>query len=222
MKLIVALMSLLLSLSVADAAEFYSHNGSLMRVDLTQGRGVAIYYERPRESLARIGIRPGQVLFEGRTNGAGYLEGMSRLFSSRCGEIDYFVYGDFTPGRPFRLDGVMPVRDRSTCAIIDNVHTADTPSGSLVFTPASAPEPSRQAQTRAPSSGLACVTRVRAGSTLNMRAGPSTAYGVVAEIPANDCDVEIGPTCRGDWCGVRHQGPQGSVGWVNTNYLRPR
>ncbi|MEN0000202.1 MAG: hypothetical protein AAF940_04905 [Pseudomonadota bacterium] len=220
MRLLIAIAAMALAITSAKATQFYDHNGSLMRVEFSQGRGVAIYYERPRSGLARIGVTPGRLLFKGRTNGAGYLEGMSRIFSTRCGEVDYFVYGDFTPGQPFRLDGAAPVLARDSCAIIDNVH--DGKNSKLVFTPvrtAPTPSPQRNPQT-SNVAGTACVIRVRPGSTLNMRAGPSTEFGVVAEIPAGACGVEIGPSCRGSWCGVRYRGAQGFVGWVNTNYLQ--
>ncbi|MEM9330988.1 MAG: SH3 domain-containing protein [Pseudomonadota bacterium] len=215
---------LILGLGQAHANDFYDHNGSVMRVEY-QGKNISIVYEKPRAGLGANGVRSGQILFNGRLNSENYLEGMSRLFSSHCGEIDYFVYGDFYPGRRFVLTGVSPVRDKATCAIIDNVH--DGPNSRLVFTPIKNAAQSRNLQDSKPkpqavSGQFSCVVRVKPGSALNMRAGPSTTYGIVGTIPFDACDVEIGSSCQKGWCGVRHGGTNGSVGWVNVNYLQNR
>ncbi|MEO0496057.1 MAG: SH3 domain-containing protein [Pseudomonadota bacterium] len=212
-RFLLAIALIATALRTSEAQEFFNHNGSTMLVE-QNGSTVSIFYAQPRSGIRNVGVQPGTLPFEGQLK-AGYLEGMSRMFSRRCGEIDYFVYGDFQAGARFVLSGAAPVLGKNTCQIVDNVY--DGPNATLVFTPlstANAPQPAS-----ATKSGNACITNIRPGSTLNVRVGPSTSYGVIAEIPAGSCDVEIGETCLGSWCGIRHNT---HVGWVNTNYLNRR
>lgn len=212
-RFLLAIALIAASLSTSKAQELFDHQGSTMRVE-RNGSTVSIFYSQPRSGIRNVGVQPGTLLFEGQLN-AGYLEGNSRIFSRRCGEIDYFVYGDFRAGAPFVLSGAAPVLGRESCQIVDNVY--DGPNANLVFTPIStATEPQISSTTN---SGNACVTNVRPGSTLNVRVGPSLLYGVITEISADSCDVEIGQTCLGSWCGIRHHT---HVGWVNSNYLKRR
>ncbi len=64
--------------------------------------------------------------------------------------------------------------------------------------------------------GTAAVSAATAfaSSTVNVRSGPGTGYGIVdALYPGERVDVDH---CRGAWCFVEKRGPDG---WVNANYL---
>ena len=204
----------------AGAAELFDHNGSTMRLERDR-REVRILYERPRPGLEGSGVRVGTLLFEGLLE-AGYLEGMTRIFSRACGEIDYFVYGDYAPGQVLVLQGAAPVLSEEGCRTVDNVY--DGPNARLVFTPVSTtvqPEAARlNTEPRSPF-GYArlCVTGVR--STLNLRAGPGSDYGAVAELPADACGVVSMNQCEGVWCVVQDATDGDSVlGWASSDYLR--
>ncbi len=54
-----------------------------------------------------------------------------------------------------------------------------------------------------------------ARSPVNVRSGPSTRYARVDTLYRNE-NVTI-TECRGNWCYVKHNGPDG---WVSANYLR--
>ena len=215
-KQILFLFFVFVSVTTTSAGQLYNHNGSLMRLEKT-GDAVSIYYDKPRKGLRSVGVQSGTLLFEGRMDGKDYVAGLSRIFSKRCGEIDYYVYGDFRSGQAFTLRGAAPVLGKNNCRIVDNVYEGS--NANLVFTPVS-----RQPQTsnKNPANfrrSLACITNVKSGDTLNMRSGPSTDYGIVSQIPAGKCNVRVGETCIGNWCGVRHEA---NVGWVHTNFLKRR
>ncbi|WMS41957.1 SH3 domain-containing protein [Acuticoccus sp. MNP-M23] len=197
-----SIIILLVMLSFPAAAEVlrYDHNGSLMDVETT-GNRVVITYARPKRAIAAQGVAPGQILFDGRVTD-GYLEGQSRIFSARCGAVDYFVYGDYAPGRAFRLQGPSPRLRLSDCTIAN--HVFDGPNSDLVFTPIA---------TRPARSGRGCLTGVN--TTLNMRVGPSGDYAVISEIPAASCAVDR-RTCQNGWCLVAHRD---DLGWVARRFL---
>ena len=209
-----ALFALMACFEAAARDYAYEHNGSRMKVSVN-GAEVRIVYQRPRSGLRSVGVRPGTLLFDGRVSN-GYLEGKSRVFNANCGEVDYFVYGDFRPGSAFRLSGAAPVVSNMSCRIVDNVN--EGPNANLAFTPVSAPRPAPtskpEPQPRA-RDGSACVTGVN--STLNVRVGPGADYGRIAELAAGSCGIEVLARCQGDWCAVR----QGDVaGWVSMRYVR--
>ena len=136
------------------------------------------------------------------------------MFSSACGPIDYYVSGEWRPGGAFTLRGAAPVRDKGTCRIVDNTYEGG--HANLGFRPVAArpgplPEPQPQAQ-------AGCVQKVRPGSGLNMRVGPGTEYGIVAEIPHGTCGVEVSSTCRGVWCAAE-TGDGAMFGWVHTGFI---
>ena len=210
-------------LGPAAAASYeYDHNGSRMSVETTGEGSLTISYVAPRSGLSRIGVRPGTVLFDGSISD-GYAEGLARIFSAQCGEVDYFVYGDLDPGRDFRLSGAAPVLGDG-CRIVDNV--TEGSNARLDFTalsrarpdprPYPSPDPRPAPRpTPMPQVGAGCVTGVR--TTLNVRAGPGTRFGRSGEIPAGTCGVEVLNRCEGDWCAVRY----GSVvGWASMQYVR--
>ncbi|MDX2287583.1 MAG: SH3 domain-containing protein [Hyphomicrobiaceae bacterium] len=62
------------------------------------------------------------------------------------------------------------------------------------------------------------VVEVDAFDVLNVRSGPSEAFGVVATIPPNGRGVILTGRCVADWCPVRHLQ---RTGWVNSYYLEP-
>lgn len=217
--LVLAIMTFLLGISAAQAQSFYNHNGSIMRL-VQQGNSVRIFYEEPREGLLPHGVRPGTMLFEGELDANLYLEGMSRIFSSRCGEMDYYVYGQFRRNGDFTLAGAAPVLERNGCRVIDNTYDGDNANLRFAWLRnaqggqtnagggASLVEPAR-------GTGPFCVTGV--SSALNMRAGPGTSYAVIGTLAANSCNVAGYNSCEGGWCFVRRGD---DLGWVANQYLR--
>lgn len=94
----------------AFADSCWLHNGSLMRLKAS-GDSRAFYYEDPRPGLARIGVRPGTLLFRGVTTGASYI-GEARVFSTECpGEATtYEVRGPVSPSQTqVTLRGSRPI-----------------------------------------------------------------------------------------------------------------
>lgn len=209
-----ALSVLLVGLSVpgvfatnAQARDFlYDHNGSTMNVQV-RGNEVRITYLEPRAGLRKNGVRKGTLLFNGSTSN-NYLEGQSRIFSANCGEVDYYVYGDFRAGRDFLLRGAAPVLSGMSCRIVDNVY--EGANANLRFTAIG----SRQQPTPAPARS-GCVTGVNSG--LNVRVGPGQDYGRIGEFPASTCGIRVLRTCSGQWCVVTDGR---TTGWVHMNYLK--
>jgi len=208
----VTALGLMASAVVAEAASFaYDHNGSRVRVDVN-GSDVKIFYERPRSGLRGVGVRPGTLLFNGRVSN-GYLDGMSRIFNANCGEVDYFVHGDFRAGRNFKLTGSAPVLSNMSCRIVNN--TNEGPNANLVFTALGgsteveplAPAPQQQVQ-------RGCVKIV--DSFLNVRVGPGASYGKIGELSANLCGIQKLGRCQQNWCLVQYRG---TIGWVSMRYI---
>lgn len=189
------------TLPVIAADYFYDHNGSRMRVNIT-GAKVNIFYADPRVGLARNGVVPGTLLFDGRVSN-NYLEGMTRIFHPSCGVVDYFVYGDFRPGRDFKLNGAAPVLSGMSCRIVDNIY--DGPNANLAFTATGTSAPVRSG----------CLKNV--STSLNVRVGPGSDYGRIHELPAGTCGIRVLPDCRDGWC-VVEAGP--ALGWVSMNYVQ--
>ena len=81
------------SISSANAASCWDHNGSLMRLEAS-GNQRWIYYERPRSVLRKAGVRKGTLLFNGVKNGNWY-SGTARRFSKYCpgNPLTYSVEG---------------------------------------------------------------------------------------------------------------------------------
>ncbi|MAY62340.1 MAG: hypothetical protein CML29_09015 [Rhizobiales bacterium] len=99
-----------------------------------------------------------------------------------------------------------------SCRIVDNVY--DSPAANLAFRSLGA---GNTAGSEPHSSHGACVTGVR--TTLNVRVGPGSDYGIVDELPAGSCGVSVLERCQDDWCVVR-QGS--STGWVSMRYITRR
>lgn len=225
MKTILAvLLAVLAGVSAVHAQSFYNHNGSIMRL-VEQGNTVRIYYEQPRDGLLPHGVRPGTLLFEGEMDRNLYLEGMSRIFSSRCGEMDYYVYGQYRRDGDFTLNGAAPVLEANGCRVVDNVYQGDNANLRFAWLrtaqggPASGPQPAPGGRSGlsepATGHGPFCVTGI--SSALNMRAGPGTRFAVLGTLPANACDVAGYNRCEGGWCFVQRGN---DVGWVANQYLR--
>lgn len=66
----------------AAADSCWTHNGSLMRLG-ANGEKRAFVYEVPRRGLAALGVKPGDTLFWGATDGRTY-RGEARVFSTDC------------------------------------------------------------------------------------------------------------------------------------------
>ena len=85
-----------LSAIPAKADSCWDHNGSVMRL-VAQGNRRWFYYEEPKSSFHRSGVREGTLLFNGRKNGDFY-SGTARRFSRFC------------PGQPLEYHVEGPVR----------------------------------------------------------------------------------------------------------------
>ncbi len=90
-SLLLALGMVGASSPVAFADTCWDHNGSLMRLVANDDQR-AFYYEQPRSSLARVGIVPGALLFDGVKQGNRY-RGTARVFSAGCAPTTYGVEG---------------------------------------------------------------------------------------------------------------------------------
>jgi hypothetical protein len=75
----------------ADGTTIWDHNGSLMRLEF-DGAVRRFTYDRPRPGMVAAGARPGDVVFEGRREGEGYV-GTAFIFSQACGRVPYAVRG---------------------------------------------------------------------------------------------------------------------------------
>jgi hypothetical protein len=113
-----ALILIVFNAATAGADSIWSHNGSQMRLR-AEGEQRTILYESPRPAIARQGVAPGTVLFEGTISGpAGSYSGTAYVFSARCGKQSYAVTGELQDdGRQIFLIGDAPRRDTSTCAV---------------------------------------------------------------------------------------------------------
>lgn len=199
----IAALALWAGLPAAAMAQvwFYDHNGSVMRLEQA-GSSFTITYETPRASLRDLGVGPGTLLFSGSYEGPDYVGGMAWIFSRRCGDIDYYVYGTLRPGGNFTLTGAAPVRD-GTCRIVDN--SMDDPNGRLVFTALSQPA---TPQRPLPLAAGACIAEP--GGTM-LRTGPGANYGALALLPQGLCGGAIRVETGAGWAGVEFQG---WLGWV--------
>ena len=189
----------------AQAADYaYDHNGSRMRVSVEDNQ-VRIYYAQPRPGLVGAGVQPGTLLFDGQVADT-YLDGSARIFNANCGEVDYFVYGDFVPGRTFTLQGAATVLSGFSCRIVNT--TYDGPDANLVFQ-------SLGQNVEVAPVARGCVKGVN--STLNVRVGPGASFARIAELAAGQCGVQILERCQDNWCAVQ----TGNVfGWVSMEYLQ--
>jgi hypothetical protein len=195
----------------------YMQRGSLVRV-IMQGQNVQILIEEPGSVRGREGARAGDLLFSG-TVSQDYAEGMAWKFDTRCGNIDYYVYGDLRLGRAFTLTGAAPVYGNGTCRIVDNV--SEGPDARLAFELVQQSRPASTPTAPAVSLGngvSVCVVNVN--TTLNLRIGPGTQHPVIYELPARQCTQQIAGDCQSGWCPVLTS--RGEVGWASAAYLSSR
>ena len=97
----------------ARADSCWNHNGSIMRL-VADGNRRSFYYEDPKPSLRRAGVRSGTLLFNG-TNRDNWYSGTARVFSRHCpGEpLEYRVEGPVSNGsRTVTMEGRRAVQDR--------------------------------------------------------------------------------------------------------------
>jgi len=116
------------SVTGAEAASCWDHNGSLMRLE-AQGNRRWFYYEAPRPVLRNAGVRRGTLLFDGVKDGNWY-SGTARVYSKYCpgAPLEYFVEG------PVRSDQ-LGVTVRGTRQVYSQCQpTGRTKSDKLVFT----------------------------------------------------------------------------------------
>jgi hypothetical protein len=98
-----------------QASSLWSHNGSLMGL-MADGPSRRFVYERVREGMARVGVRPGTVLFEGQKDGNQYT-GTAYIFPPNCPSVAYDVSGPVSPDdRQVTMFGQAPRVD-SRCRI---------------------------------------------------------------------------------------------------------
>lgn len=75
----------------------------------SEGNARSFYYTQPHSKLAELGVRPGQLQFDGRREGGNYI-GTARGFHPNCGTIPYDVTGFVAPDdRSVTLVGWAPV-----------------------------------------------------------------------------------------------------------------
>lgn len=203
-----AALALWAGLSGAAQAEvwLYDHNGSVMRLEQA-GSSFVVTYDTPAPVLRDLGVTPGTVLFSGSLDGPDYVSGMAWIFSRRCGDIDYFVYGPLRPGQDFTLTGAAPVRD-GACRIVDN--SLDGPNGTLSFVALSPAVPADQP---APRAAGVCVGDPDGAM---LRTGPGFDHGVLTVLPQGTCGGAVRVDAGSGWVGVDFEG---WIGWVPASAL---
>ena len=108
------------SASAECETEIYNHNGSQMRAERC-GPELSIYYEQPRSGIAKQGVVPGTLFFNGFISNNGQTEliaGTARVFKRGCQPAEFPVEGYYAGNRggdPIHLEGQAPSR-KSGCA----------------------------------------------------------------------------------------------------------
>ena len=197
----------------------YEQRGSIVTV-VREGQQLFIAYVEPSAQRRAEGVAAGSELFTGTIDRNDYAEGMAWLYRSNCRCTDYYVYGDFKPGQPFKLAGAAPVLG-SNCAIIDNVY--DNGDANLIFMPVAGAQPAPrpvQGSSNLVGGERMCTTGVAEGSWLNVRVGPGSDYAQIAVLARGECNITILHECTDDWCPILR--PAEMVGWVSSRFLRPR
>jgi hypothetical protein len=93
----------------------WTHNGSLMSLDLAEGQ-LQLAYVQPRPGMIDAGARPGSQLFDRRLQGA-HISGVARIFAWQCGQFPYRVDGEISnDGTHITLRGSKPGVEMATCA----------------------------------------------------------------------------------------------------------
>jgi hypothetical protein len=116
----IAVTSIVLCSSGTNAGEsIWDHNGSKIRW-VSDGNSRQAYYLEPRPDLARLGIHPGQLLFEGYRRG-NVIEGRAFTFKPGCPPLGFPVSGKLLSETTFDLKGTAPRRD-SGCDTTSSVN----------------------------------------------------------------------------------------------------
>jgi hypothetical protein len=117
--------------SPATAADgpLYKHNGSLVRFLWLEGNYFEIQYEKPRKGLK---VKPGDVVISGDWPREEEMSGKAKLYSSKCGNIEFEVYSvgtkiESSEKGPLKFRGEQYVRDKN-CKITGKKQTE------LIFT----------------------------------------------------------------------------------------
>lgn len=107
----------------------YEHNGSVIDWSVA-GDHITASYDMPKESMRRIGVRPGDVVFEGSFDANG-VTGVAYLFKPGCPPVSYPVSGGQT-AEGVVLRGAAPIR-RQGCRV--EGYTNNGPNANLLFVP---------------------------------------------------------------------------------------
>ena len=103
------------SSGLSQPSSIWTHNGSLMSLDLAGGQ-LQFVYVQPRPGMIDAGARSGSLLFDGRLQGA-HISGVARIFSWQCGQFPYQVEGEVSnDGTHITLKGSKPRVERTTCS----------------------------------------------------------------------------------------------------------
>lgn len=100
--------------ATSAAAAVYSHNSSTMKF-IPEGDVIRVIYDKPRDGLEPLGIKPGTPLFEGKQTGPNTYAGEATTFSRNCGSAKFPVAGQ-ADGGVVTLRGEKPKRD-SDCKV---------------------------------------------------------------------------------------------------------
>ena len=84
---------------------------------VTEGLAARFLYEAPRSGLGELGIKPGTLLFDGKSTGGNSYAGEATTFSRQCGPATFAVAGEGSAeGNRVVLRGQAPNRD-SSCQV---------------------------------------------------------------------------------------------------------
>jgi hypothetical protein len=125
-----ALMIVAASTPAARAGELhiYEHNGSVTNW-FYAGDQVRATYETPRPGLLQVGVRSGDVIFEGFDEN-GRITGSAYAFKKDCAPARYQVMGRQENGI-IELVGPAPVRDPAGCSVLR--YSLNSPHARLRF-----------------------------------------------------------------------------------------
>jgi hypothetical protein len=107
---VTVIVLVLLGSSFAHAGEsIWLHNGSTIRW-VSNGTSRRAYYAEPRAGLDKIGVHPGQLLFEGYRRG-DIVTGRAYTFKPRCPPLSFSVSANLLSETTIDLRGIAPRRD---------------------------------------------------------------------------------------------------------------
>jgi len=69
----------------------WEHNGSIVHLEVNQDQR-RFFYDKPRPGMAKVGVKPGTLLFDGQSHANAYT-GTTYIFNPRCGRVPYRVSG---------------------------------------------------------------------------------------------------------------------------------